>query len=745
MAWPADSWETKLTCVTQTPADGTSVAASHQTMSVHWHDTNAADALAAYGIGVDAGIKQVVIQWRINSAAYATKSTVYSTLQTEATVNKQLTGLRPGDSVSWYSYAIGNIGEPATYTYATMTASRSFTVAADSSGPTFSSRYPADATTGTPPKTFTAVVADAYGVASVSLWVDGAQVNSVTGLDDTSYSYSYTVLTLSVGAHSWYLVATDINGNESTSPTWAWTAENVAPTMPGVPYYSGLAGVGGELRVRWTPGIDYNGDAITYDLAVDYNGGGWAMVGTGISATEYYWTPATAGSTQLRVRAYDGTDYSSWRTSDYFTVYANNPPGEPTIVEPSGGESLTEGDTFTITWTEHAAPIDPEGNAVTYEGEFSELGTFADAVAIFEGVAQGTTLYDWTLTADLVTADRAVSKVRIRARDSFNGVSAWSTSAAFTVIENTAPVVAWVGLSDGDTLTTNLPALTLLLTDADSDACHVEIEFAETADFSGGQNPDSRESQIGWEEASSPFTAWTAVPTTGATAANRVRYTVQAALRYDYYYLRARAFDGHLYGEWTTTIRVLIAYSGAEPLFATIDGVVWWLEECSITECTGGEPSPMALTIPTLLMEAAANPPTRGDSVSVACNIEGTARVWNGTLEEIVYDGPYVRLACIQDDAYLSRKLATGDATSADVGANLAAFVTSYGSPLTGTGIDGSTGLTAALTGGYKSLREHFGDWSDTLRYHLYVDATGDISWKAEADLGVPEYVLREG
>ena len=56
MAWPADSWESKVTCVTQTPADGASVAASYQTMTVHWHDTNAADYLAAYGVEVDAGI-----------------------------------------------------------------------------------------------------------------------------------------------------------------------------------------------------------------------------------------------------------------------------------------------------------------------------------------------------------------------------------------------------------------------------------------------------------------------------------------------------------------------------------------------------------------------------------------------------------------------------------------------------------------------------------------------------------------
>ena len=448
---------------------------------------------------------------------------------------------------------------------------------------------------------------------------------------------------------------------------------------------------------------------------------------------------------RLRARAYDATDYSSWRTTDYFTVYANNPPEEPTIVEPSGAETLTEGDTFIITWTEHAAPLDPEGNAVTYEGEFSELGTFADAVSIFSGVAEGTTHYDWTLTAAMVSADRAVSKVRIRARDSFNGVSAWSTSAAFNVVDNTAPVVAWVGLSDGDTLATNIPTLTLLLTDADSDACHVEIELSETADFSGAQNPDTQTSQIGWEEAATPFAVWTAVPTTGATAANRVRYTVQEALRYDYYYLRARAYDGHLTGAWTATIRVLIAYSGSAPLFATIDGTVWYLEECQITECTGGEPSPMELTVPTLLVEAAANPPTRGDDVSVACNIEGTASVWNGTLEEITYDGPYVRLSCLQDDAYLSRKLATGDVVCADVGHNLGHFITSYGAPLTGTGVDATTGLTAALTGGYKSLTRALRGLVGHAAIPLVRGRDRRISWKAEADLGVPEYVMREG
>jgi hypothetical protein len=748
MAWPADSWDTRLTCITQTPADAISVAASYQTLSVHWHDTNAADILAAYGAGVVAGMTSVFIYYRINGAAWSDRRSTYAPPATAATLTQSLTGLSPGDRVEWYSMAVGQIGDPATFSYVTVTATRSFTIAADSTGPTISTASPADDGTDSPDTTFSATVTDAYGVESVALWIDGAKVDEETAIHTTSYAYSYNQQVLSVGAHDWYLVATDVNGNVTTLPTRTLNSANTAPDAPSTPVWSGAmnVGEGGLVYVTWAASFDHNGDALTYDFEVKYGAADWVVVATGIGTPGYVWTPTTAGSaTYVRVRAHDGTAYSSYATTISFIVVPNTAPNEPTIVEPSGAESLTEGETFSITWTEHAAPHDAEGNPITYEGEFSKAGTFADTVSIFSGVAEGQTSTVWTLATTLVAADTATCKVRIRARDSYNGVSAWSTSAAFTVNENAAPVVAWVGIGDGDTLVGSSPVLTLLLTDADSDACHVEIELSETADYAAPLNPDSAASQIGWEESATPFTVWTAVPTTGATHDYRVRYTPQIALRYDYYYLRARAHDGFMYGAWTTSIRVLVAYSGSEKLIGTIDGTVWYLEECNIVENTGGEPSPLEMTIPTLLVDAAANPPERGDSVSVACNIEGTARTWNATLEEVVYDGPYVRLSCLQDDAYLSRKLATGDVVSADVGHNLGHFVTSYGTPLTGTGIDATTGLTAALTGGYKNLREHFADWSDALLYYLYVDATGDITWCAEADLGVPEFVLREG
>ena len=268
-------------------------------MTVHWHDTNAADYLAAYGVGVDAGIYLAVIRWRYNGGDVARAQAQYTdaTLQSAVTLSQQLTGLLPGDTVEWYTYVNCHWGNPVVGGYTKTEAHRDYSIAADSTGPTVSSRSPADASSGTSPKTFSATVADAYGLESVALWIDGAQVDEDTGLDgDLSYNYSYSMTPLSVDDHTWYLVATDVNGNETTSATWTVTITNTAPTMPGVPYYSNAAGVGGVVRVRWTPATDYNGDAITYDLAVEYNGAAWATVDTGITAAEYYWTPTTAGS-----------------------------------------------------------------------------------------------------------------------------------------------------------------------------------------------------------------------------------------------------------------------------------------------------------------------------------------------------------------------------------------------------------------------------------------------------------------
>ena len=223
-----------------------------------------------------------------------------------------------------------------------------------------------------------------------------------------------------------------------------------------------------------------------------------------------------------------------------------------------------------------------------------------------------------------------------------------------------------------------------------------------------------------------------------------MRWTTTETLRFDTYYVHAKVTDGILTSEWTTKIRFVVAPSIYQPIMVTIDSTEWDVEGLRITEQTGGDAGTIEFRLPTDLVRAAVNPPQHGDNMAVAVNITGTGRTWNGTVERISYSDAYVDIYVLQDDAYLARKLVTTDQASADIGANLAAIVTAFGSPLTGTNIDITAGVDAAITAQYKTLKEHFGDWTDKILYHLYVDTTGDIWWGDPANLDPPIDILRE-
>jgi len=224
----------------------------------------------------------------------------------------------------------------------------------------------------------------------------------------------------------------------------------------------------------------------------------------------------------------------------------------------------------------------------------------------------------------------------------------------------------------------------------------------------------------------------------------RVRWTTTETLRYDTYYVHAKVTDGIATSDWTASVRFVIAPSIYQPIVVTIDGTEWDVEGLRITEQTGGDAGTIEFRLPTDLVRAAVNPPQHGDNMAVAVNITGTGRTWNGTVERISYSDAYVDIYVLQDDAYLARKLVTTDQASADIGQNLADIVTAFGAPLTGTQIDATAGVDAAITAQYKTLKEHFGDWTDKILYHLYVDTTGDIWWGDPANLDPPIDILRE-
>jgi len=334
------------------------------------------------------------------------------------------------------------------------------------------------------------------------------------------------------------------------------------------------------------------------------------------------------------------------------------------------------------------------------------------------------------------------AKIRIRASDGYSKTSDWVVSDAFGVLGNVHPTVTLVSPVDGGYAAGNAPYLTFAVGDADADGIHVEAMLSLSPSFSTYDYFRSALSQDGWTEAASPYSTWTDVPAGGATTGNRVRYLCPA-LRYDVYFMRYRVTDGILYSAWSDVVSFRVTPSGAVPLTCTIGTDTYDISGLQVTERTGGEASPMSFRVPLSIL--ATKPIARGASVSIGLAVGEQSRVWNGTVEALVSAGAEVTVACAQDDAYLARKLVTGDEASADVGAILAAFVDDYGLPLASDHMDTTLGVTTALKGQYRSLLDHLREWAQLLGLVLFADSDGEVHLVARADLADPTYILTEG
>lgn len=685
-------------------------------------------------------LDQIQIIYRVNGGAWTTSTRNFADV-TDGTHTVGILGVH-GYTVQWYGRYTWNDRYVGTSDIYTVTWS-------DTEDPVVTSLTPANSATVNTTASgvlFSWRADDNIALDRVELHVDGAKADEVDADNDTTVYGSYYKV-LGRGSHTCRLYVYDAAGNYTVGNLHTFTVANATPTTPASPLVvdgstSGAKAVnrGTAYTVEWGASTDLNAeDTVTYTLECQYNGGGYAVVASSVSGLSTSWTPSTSGTADLRVKATDGTASSSYLTRTSITVATSTAPNAPTIGA-LVGTPWREGETHSIPWNE-ASPRDPEGDAVTYSIQFSASGAFDDIVAIASGITQGATSYAWTLPLSVVATETATCKLRIKAVDATGLSSGWSTSDAFTVQPESAPTVTVVSPGDDDTTYGALVSVVVAVADADSDDVHVELQLSQFADFRTlDWHLDSEDSQTGWTEAADPYSTWTDVPSGGATAGNRVRYTSQVAVPYDTYYARVRVSDGIVTSAWATwSFRV--RPDTALPLVVEIDGTEYQVIECRVEERTGGDASPMSLVID--MTQYVAKQPALGTVVSVSSGLGGHGRIWQGTLERVMPQDDIVRLDVLQGDAYLSRLVCTGDQAEADLGANLAAMIDDYGSPLTANHVDLATGVTMALTGGYKSLREHFSDAQRALPgYVLWVDEDADVNWVDQADLGVPVAVI---
>lgn len=204
---------------------------------------------------------------------------------------------------------------------------------------------------------------------------------------------------------------------------------NTAPSTPGsISVPSSIMG-GTNISISWAKSSDAESNLAGYKVERSTNGGSsWSQIyqGTATSTTNNVAFGTT--SVMYSVNAYDTEGLESgWRTSSQVTVVNNNAPSAPpSIAVPN---DVKGGSTLVISWT---AASDSDGNLSGYILERS-----TDGGSSYTQVYKGNAL---TYT-DTITKGWSTVMYRVKAYDSYNAQSGYTTSTKRTVDNNTAPTI----------------------------------------------------------------------------------------------------------------------------------------------------------------------------------------------------------------------------------------------------------------------------------------------------------------
>ena len=242
--------------------------------------------------------------------------------------------------------------------------------------------------------------------------------------------------TIPAGTHTsviYRVRAYDSKGNYSSYCTGPvrFVINNTAPTTPGSITVPDTIRGGTDVAISWAAATDADDNLDGYIVERSYNGGtSWSQIYQGRATSTTSTVPFGTATVMFRVQAYDTAGAKSgWRTSANRTVVNNRAPSAPPSISvpltPAGGESLT------VTWT---AATDADGNLEGYE-----LERQWDGAGEFEQVYQGAAL---SYQDSIPKGAHSSVVYRVRAYDSFDTYSSYTTSPSRTIDNNTAPVIA---------------------------------------------------------------------------------------------------------------------------------------------------------------------------------------------------------------------------------------------------------------------------------------------------------------
>ena len=251
---------------------------------------------------------------------------------------------------------------------------------------------------------------DNYG----SVWA----VNTEGSYDAGRWNYHSCGVRPALILPSTLLVSDDGTVSTNTAPSTPWNISVPSSIMGGT-----------NISISWAKSSDDESNLSGYKVERSTNGGwSWSQIyqGTATSTTDNIAFGTT--SVMYRVKAYDTEGLESgWRTSSLVTVVNNNAPSAPpSIAVP---KDVKGGSTLVISWT---AASDSDGNLSGYILERS-----TDGGASYTQVYRGSAL---TYT-DTITKGWSTVMYRVKAYDSYDAQSGYTTSTKRTVDNNTAPTI----------------------------------------------------------------------------------------------------------------------------------------------------------------------------------------------------------------------------------------------------------------------------------------------------------------
>ena len=251
---------------------------------------------------------------------------------------------------------------------------------------------------------------DNYG----SVWA----VNTEGSYDAGRWNYHSCDVRPALILPSTLFVSNDGTVSTNTAPSTPWNISVPSSIMGGT-----------NISISWAKSSDAESNLAGYKVERSTDGGwSWSRIyqGTATSTTDSIAFGTT--SVMYRVKAYDTEGLESgWRTSSQVTVVNNNAPSAPpSIAVP---KDVKGGSTLVISWT---AASDSDGNL---SGYILELST--DGGSAYTQVYKGDAL---TYT-DTITKGWSTVMYRVKAYDSYDAQSGYTTSTKRTVDNNTAPTI----------------------------------------------------------------------------------------------------------------------------------------------------------------------------------------------------------------------------------------------------------------------------------------------------------------